>query len=120
MTRLIGTGADPLNRYAAGVVYDVPDHDEDTVAEHLERGWGRLADEEPSPIQVAHALVRGDGSGGGLRLDEERAVAERIGERALAVVHSDDPDAEAGAEEPPPGGGRQSWRRWEPARKQRR
>jgi hypothetical protein len=106
--RLIGTGVDPLNRYAKGVAYDLPDDDEESIDEHLARGWGRIPNQGESPptaIQLAQAIVRGDS----FLLPEEAEAADQLRDRAHAVAHIGDPKAVREAAAPPVAGGRPDW-----------
>lgn len=90
--RMIGTGKDPLARYPKGVLYDIPDSDEATIADHIARGWGR-PDDEPSrtDVQIANAIIRGDP----LLNKNERKIAQRIKDRTHAIAHTSDPSAKS-------------------------
>ena len=105
MTRMIGTGKAPQG-YKEGQVFDVSESDQGTVDDLERRGWARKLEPSEDPgrtvVQVANAIARND-----LITDpNDRAVAREIGshDAALAIVHTEDPEAtpedyEAEAEE---------------------
>ncbi len=118
--RLIGTGKDPLNRYAKGVAYDLPDEDEQAIAEPR-AGLGTHPNEDETPptaIQLAHAVLRGDN----LLIPEEAQAADKLRDRAHAIAHEDDPGAPKEAAAPPLAAGCRTWTRVKkpPLRKRQR
>lgn len=92
MARLVGTGKDPNGQYGEGVLFDVP-RDEPHYAELVENGWATPVAPADDPargtVDVAQAVVRGDA----LLHPSERAIADHIGDRAHAIVQTQDPDA---------------------------
>jgi hypothetical protein len=90
MARLVGTGTDP--RFPAGQPVDVPAYDP-FYDDIVEKGWATELAPEDDPArtteQIANAMVRGDP----LTSPVEQAIAEEIGENALAVVHTGDETA---------------------------
>ncbi len=99
MARLEGTGKDPLGRYGKGEVFDV--REDDPLYEALqEKGWAKKVAPEDDPgktdSQVANAVVA---QGGSHQLQDpvEQEKAKKIGDRALDIVHTGDPDADQGA-----------------------
>lgn len=101
MAKLVGTGTDPLGQYGAGVVFDVPRADPQ-FAELVAKGYAEEVAPEDHPgrddTQIAAAVLRGDA----LLDPAERAAADRIGDRAIDIVHTGDPSADAGDGSPDP------------------
>jgi pyruvate/2-oxoglutarate dehydrogenase complex dihydrolipoamide acyltransferase (E2) component len=101
MAKLVGTGTDPLGQYGAGVVFDVP-RASPQFAELVAKGYANEVAPEDHPgrddTQIAAAMLRGDA----LLDPAERAAAERIGDRAIDIVHTADPAADAGDGSPDP------------------
>lgn len=100
--RLVGTGKAPEGQYPEGHVFDSAANSPE-AKQLLADGWATTLDPADDPgrtvTQIANAVVRDDP----LSNADDRAVAEREGlldesggpsERAYAVVHQQDPDAE--------------------------
>jgi hypothetical protein len=66
------------------------------IDDFVDRGWATVQEPEDHPgrttTQIAAAVVRGDA----LADPVEQKLAEDIGDRAHAIVHLDDPDADHG------------------------
>jgi pyruvate/2-oxoglutarate dehydrogenase complex dihydrolipoamide acyltransferase (E2) component len=101
MAKLVGTGEDPLGQYGRGIVFDVPRADP-LFGELVAKGYADEVAPEDHPgrddTQIAAAALRGDA----LAHPAERAAADRIGARAIDIVHTGDPDAPVGAGSPDP------------------
>lgn len=92
--RMIGTGQAPQG-YKEGQIFDVADHDLGTIEDLERKGWARRLDPREDPgrdkVSIANAMVRGDD----LSDPHDAEIAAEIGshDKALAIVHGEDPDA---------------------------
>jgi hypothetical protein len=117
MARLIGTGKDPLGRYGEDEVFDVPENDP-LYDELIEKGYAKALDPEDDPGrihgQIAEAVVA---QGGSHQLADpvDQKIAEEVEDRALDIVHTEDPNAQAGDAGLDPGDRPQDKRQVSPA-----